>query len=226
MMDKGTGFPIPFISPMKPESIVLAVAGVFFGVLVGWVIGSQQAGSSRLPAPAAVAQPVAQSPTAAPAGQTARQLNEAQVQSLEAAAHQNPGDVGSRVQLGNVYFDAERFQDAARWYEEALKLAPKDVNVSTDLGVAYYSMSQADRALAQFEYSLKVDPKHAKTLLNQGIVRAFGKQDLQGAAASWQKVIEVAPNSEEAATAKRALDGLKSAHPNVGGSPSGATPGQ
>jgi cytochrome c-type biogenesis protein CcmH/NrfG len=211
---------------MKPESIVLGVAGIFFGILVGWIIGSQQAGPSRVPAPVAAAQPAQQTPAAMPAGQTARQLNGAQVQSLENTAQQNPGDVASRVQLGNLYFDAERFQDAVKWYEEALKLAPKDVNVSTDLGVAYYSMSQPDRALAQFEYSLKVDPKHAKTLLNQGIVRAFGKQDLQGAAASWQKVIDVAPNSEEAATAKRALDGLKSAHPNLGGSPSGATPGQ
>jgi cytochrome c-type biogenesis protein CcmH/NrfG len=210
---------------MKPESIVLAIATLFLGVLVGWVIGSQQPGPPRVPAAVAAAQPAQQTP-AAPAGQTAHQLNDAQVQSLENAARQNPGDVASRVQLGNLYFDAERFQDAAKWYEEALKLAPKDVNVSTDLGVAYYSMSQPDRALAQFEYSLKVDPKHAKTLLNQGIVRAFGKQDLQGAAASWQTVIDVAPNSEEAATAKRALDGLKSAHPNLSGSPSGATPGQ
>ena len=32
---------------MKPESIVLAVAGAFFGLIVGWVLGSQQAGPSR-----------------------------------------------------------------------------------------------------------------------------------------------------------------------------------
>jgi cytochrome c-type biogenesis protein CcmH/NrfG len=212
---------------MKPESVVLAVATLFLGVLVGWVIGSQQASPSRLQAPmAAVQQPAAQTPAAVPAGQAPRQLNDAQVQSLENAARQNPGDAASRVQLGNLYFDAERFQDAAKWYEEALKLSPKDVNVSTDLGVAYYSMNQPDRALAQFDYSLKVDPKHAKTLLNQGIVRAFGKQDLQGAAAAWQKVIDLAPNSEEASTAKRALDGLKSAHPNMGGSPSGNPPGR
>ncbi len=211
---------------MKPESIVLAVAGIFFGVLVGWVIGSQQASPSRLPAPMAAVQPSStQAPAATPGAQPAPKLDEARVQELQNAVRQNAGDVPSRVQLGNLYFDAERFQDAVKWYDEALKLNPKNVDVSTDLGVAYYSLNQPDRALAQFEYSLKVDPKHAKTLLNQGIVRAFGKQDLQGAAASWQKVIDAAPNSEEAATAKRALEGLKSAHPNLGGSPSGGTPG-
>jgi cytochrome c-type biogenesis protein CcmH/NrfG len=212
---------------MKSEVIVIGVAGIFFGIIVGWVIGVQQGAPSRVPAAmSAVQQPAAQTPAAVPAGQTPRQLDEAQVRALQNAVQQNSGDVQSRVQLGNLYFDAERFQDAAKWYEEALKLNPKDVNVSTDLGVAYYSMSQPDRALQQFDQSLSIDSKHAKTLLNQGIVLAFGKRDLQGAAASWQKLIDVAPNSEEAATAKRALDGLKSAHPNLGGSPSGNAPGQ
>ena len=105
----------------------------------------------------------------------------------------NRSDAESRVQLGNLYFDAERFADATKWYEEALKIDPKDVNASTDLGIAYYYMNQPDRALAQFERSLAIDPKHTKTLLNIGIVRAFGKQDLEGAAKAWQQVLDVAP---------------------------------
>lgn len=212
---------------MKPESIVLAVAGMFFGLIVGWVIGSQQPGARGVPAAFTVQQaapPAAQQPAPAPAAQPPRQLDEAQAQALRAAVQQNPKDVQSRVQLANLYFDAERYQEAVTWYDEALKLAPKDADVSTDLGVSYYYLNQPDRALQQFDYSLSVDPKHAKTLLNQGIVRAFGKQDLQGASAAWQKLVEVAPNSQEAVAAKRALDGLKSAHPNIGGAP-GSAPG-
>ena len=76
-------------------------------------------------------------------------------------------------------------------------------------------MNDADRALAQFERSLQIDPSHAKTMLNVGIVRAFGKQDLKGAAEAWEKVISMAPNSEEARAAKQALDGVKSAHPDL-----------
>ena len=67
------------------------------------------------------------------------------------------------------------------------------MNASTDLGIAYYYMNQPDRALQQFERSLAIDPKHTKTLLNIGIVRAFGKQDLEGAAKAWQQVIDIAP---------------------------------
>src|SRR5436190_140499 len=83
---------------------------------------------------------------------------------------------------------------AGWWYSEALKLAPRDVDVSTDLGVCYYYTNQPDKALAQFDKSLAIDPKHAKTLLNVGIVRAFGKQDLDGASQAWQQVIKLAPD--------------------------------
>jgi tetratricopeptide (TPR) repeat protein len=200
---------------MKPESIVLAVAGAFFGLIVGWVIGSQQAGPTRFAAaPAAVAEP-AQGQASMPAQQPARQLDQAEAQRLQATAEKNPADAKIRVDLGNLYFDAERYPEAIAWYQQALKINPGDPNVSTDLAVCYYYSNDSDRALQQFEVSLKADPKHAKTLLNQGIVKAFGKQDLQGAVAAWEKVIQIAPTSPEAETARKALQGLKSAHPDL-----------
>jgi tetratricopeptide (TPR) repeat protein len=84
-------------------------------------------------------------------------------------------------------------------------------------------MNQPDRALQQFDRSLGIDPKHTKTLLNIGIVRAFGKQDLEGAAKAWQEVIDIAPSSQEAAMARQALQGLRSAHPQGGASSPPAT---
>jgi tetratricopeptide (TPR) repeat protein len=107
------------------------------------------------------------------------------------------------VQLGNIFFDGEQYPQAITWYEQALALTPGDVNVSTDLGVAYYYTNQPDRALAQFDRSLAVDSKHIKTLLNIGIVRAFGKQDLAGAGKAWQQVVDLAPNSPEGLAAKK-----------------------
>jgi cytochrome c-type biogenesis protein CcmH/NrfG len=190
----------------------MGVAGVFFGLLVGWIIGSQQ-GSGRPPAPVAAAPAQASGATATP---PAPPLDESRASAMKLTAQQNPTDAVTRVQLGNMYFDAGRFQEAADWYEQALKIHPKDVNASTDLGIAYYYMGQADRALAQFDRSLAIQTDHAKTLLNIGIVRAFGKQDLKGAAEVWQKVLEVAPSSEEARAARQGLDSMRSAHPEAG----------
>ena len=189
----------------------MGVAGVFFGLLVGWIVGSQQPGGRQT-----VAAPAAAAPAPSNSAQAPAPLDESRAAALKTTAQQNPNDAPTRVQLGNMYFDAGRFQDAAQWYEAALKINPKDVNVSTDLGIAYYYMNDADKALAQFDRSLTIDPSHAKTMLNVGIVRAFGKQDLKGAADAWQKVVAMAPNSEEARAAQQALDGIKSGHQDLG----------
>lgn len=202
---------------MRAESIVFAVAGTLFGLIVGWVIGSQQSGGRPVPAPIASSAP-AQGTPPPPASAAPPALDQGRVQALKAAADQDAKGVEPRVQLGNLYFDAERYSDAIAWYESAIKLDPRNPDVSTDLGVAYYYSSQSDRAIQQFEHSLSIDPKHTKTLLNLGIVKAFGKQDLEGAASAWKQVIALAPDSPEGQAARRALEGLQKAHPGAGAS--------
>jgi tetratricopeptide (TPR) repeat protein len=190
---------------MKAESIVFAIAGMCFGVILGWVIGTQQAGPRAAATPAATA---AAAPPPAAGQQAPPALDEARVQSLLTIIENDPKNAGAHVQLGNTYFDAERYGEAIKYYEQALALEPQNVDASTDLGVSYYYSNRPDEALAQFDRSLAIDPRHTKTLLNQGIVRAFGKNDLAGAADSWRQVVEIAPQSQEGQAAQRGLDGI------------------
>jgi len=200
---------------MKLDSIAFTLAGMVFGLLAGWVIGAQYATTRAVPlavaAPAASAAAQQTQPPAPPP------LNEGDVEKYRKLAEADPASVAPRVALANLYFDAERYTDAVTWYEAAMKLDARNADVSTDLGVSYYYLNQPDRALRQFEHSLTVNPKHTKTLLNMGIVRAFGKQDLAGATKAWQGVVELAPDSPEGQAAKRALDAMKNAHPDVAG---------
>ena len=200
----------PRPSPVSKESALFGIAGVFFGLLVGWIIGSQQAPSPRPAETAPVAQqaPPQRQRTTAP-------FDEARAAALKRTADGNPRDARARIELGNVYFDSERFAEAARWYEDALKIEPDNVRASTDLGISYYYMNEPDRALRQFDRSLEIDPLHTKTLLNVGIVRAYGKDDLDGAVKAWQRVIEIGPDSPEGKVARQALEAVRNAHPNV-----------
>src|SRR5919106_3351463 len=103
---------------MKSESIVFAVAGMCFGVILGWVIASQQAPRQATPAPAQGGQPAAGGDRQRPT------LDEGRVQALTTIVESDPNNAGAHAQLGNVYFDAERWDDAIQWYEKALKLDP------------------------------------------------------------------------------------------------------
>jgi tetratricopeptide (TPR) repeat protein len=197
---------------VKSDAIAFGVAGIAFGLIAGWIIGTQQA-TGRTPAAA----PVAAAAQAADAEPRAALLDETKVNALKAVAERESTNPKPRAELANLYFDAQKFDDAIKWYEAALKLNPNDVNVSTDLGVSYYYTNNPDKALAQLDRSLAIDPKHAKTLLNIGIVKAFARQDLEGASKAWQQVIQLAPDSPEGQAAKRALDTFKSSHPAIGG---------
>lgn len=211
---------------MKRESLIYAISGTFFGLLAGWILGSQQ-----VTAPPAPAAPAASTAGATTGSETAanddapKAVDASRVTQLEGAAKSQPTNADVRTELANLYFDANRYDQAITWYKDSLKIDPNNPDVSTDLGVAYYKTNQIDSALAQFQHSLQVNPKHVKALFNQGIVRAFGKNDLQGAAEAWQKVIDVAPDSEEARLSKQALDGMRNGHKDsgVGGAGAGSS---
>lgn len=202
---------------MRRETIVAAISFTCFGVLVGWILGTQQA-PAGLPSPAASTGAPATAPGGTPA---APPLDVQRAADLERQANAQPANAAVRAELGNVYYDAARYDLAVPWYEASLKVDPKNVTVSTDLAVCYYNNGQVDKALTQIDHSLSVDPRHAKTLLNQGIIRAFGKSDLKGAMESWDRVVAIAPGSEEAKHAQQALADLKAAHPGGAATPPG-----
>jgi tetratricopeptide (TPR) repeat protein len=193
---------------MKSDSIAFGVAGIAFGLIAGWIIGTQQA------RPAQPSQPTASASSSSSGSSNTRAaiVDDAKVNALKSVAEKEPNNAKPRIELGNLYFDAERYDDAIAWYEQAVKLAPNDPNLSTDLGICYFYTNQPDKALARFDTSLKINPKHVKTLLNLGIVRWTGKQDFDGAMEAFEQVIAIDPNGPEAESAKKALEMLRSGH--------------
>ena len=187
---------------MRRDAVAFALSGTLFGLLVGWIIGTQQA-PPPVPPPPTASQPAA---PAAPVFDAQRAVE------LERQADAQPTDAAVRETLGDLYFDAERYEDAVPWYEAALKIDPGKTDVSNNLALSYFATTQVDRALAQLDRSLAIDPRNVKALFSQGIVRARGKQDLAGAAESWQRVVDVAPDSQEARQAQQGLDAIRAAH--------------
>src|SRR3954464_15821434 len=110
---------------MKSDAVAFGIAGILFGLIAGWVIGSQQA-AGRPPAAA----PAAQQAAASASGSASRAavLDETQVNALRTVAEREASNATPRVQLGNLYFDAERYDEAIKWYGDALTLAPNDAN--------------------------------------------------------------------------------------------------
>jgi cytochrome c-type biogenesis protein CcmH/NrfG len=123
---------------------------------------------------------------------------------------QNPKDVQAWITLGNDYFDTNQAQRAVDAYGKALALKPDDPDVLTDQGVMYRKLQAYDKAIANFQRAHQVDPKHVQSVYNLGVVYAFDLKDQAKAIAAWNRVIEVSPQSSQAAQARQNIQELKS----------------
>ena len=196
----------------RTEPLPLAVSLVLAVSLMGWIVWTQRP-EPPAPAPPAAPNPAPAAARSDPDVPEPLPIDEDRAAALRATADGAPDDVQSRVDLGNLYHEARRFDDAVPWFEAALALSPDLVEVSTDLGVAYFYQGSVDRALAQFDRSLEIDPAHAGTLLNIGIVRAAGARDLAGAIEVLEELQRLAPDTLEAFAAADVVERLRAAHP-------------
>jgi cytochrome c-type biogenesis protein CcmH/NrfG len=187
------------------------IIGLAIGLLVGIFIGYQAGSSSpsgRAPVTAAPAPPPGMPGGMQPPPQAADSL-QARITALQQVVARDPKNVQAWIQLGNDYFDMRQPQKAIESYGRALELHPNDANVLTDQGVMYRDVGQFDKALANFEKANKADPKHVQSLFNMGVVYFQDLRQPKKAIEAWTKVIQIAPQSEQAAQARGAIDEAK-----------------
>jgi cytochrome c-type biogenesis protein CcmH/NrfG len=182
--------------------------GVFVGFLAGYFTGASRS-SDEAPAVAAPAQ--AQAPAAPP------RPNPIELQQRIASNQQvvaaDPRNVTAWIALGNDYFDLQQAQSSVDAYAKALALEPRNPDVLTDQGVMYRQLQQYDKAVANFQKAIRLDPKHVQSWYNLGIVYAQDLKQPDQAIKAWNKLIEVAPDSSQAAQVRQIIAQLKQGKP-------------
>jgi tetratricopeptide (TPR) repeat protein len=105
----------------------------------------------------------------------------------------DPKNPQLRNQIGLIYESAHQFKEAAGYFETALQYDPKNIGLRADYASCLFYTGDVDGALAQLNQSLTYDPKHAGTLMNIGIIKWKGKNDVDGAIAAWEKLLRYHP---------------------------------
>ncbi|MGA2856493.1 MAG: tetratricopeptide repeat protein [Candidatus Sulfotelmatobacter sp.] len=187
------------------QAYVLSVICLLVGVAVGYLLrGSASTELTTTAAPAqtqAAGAPAgmgrAMSPMSSaqqPTPDQMRQMADTQVQPLLEQLASEPNNADLLTKIGNVYYDAQQYPEAVKYYKSALKINPTLSDVRTDMGTAYHFMGQPDRAIQEYDEVLKTDPKHANALFNEGMVKWQDKMDMNGAIAAWKRLLETNPN--------------------------------
>lgn len=203
------------------QAYTLAAICLLAGVLMGWLVrGSQAPAATAASATAASAA----TETAVPAQPTPEQMKkmaDTQAAPLLAQLQANPENADLLAQVGNVYYDTKVFPTAIDYYQHALKVKPENVNVRTDLATAYWYSGDADTAIREFNKALALQPNQANALFNLGIVKWQGKMDVEGAVATWQKLLDTNPNYENK---ERVLELMQQAKKHSGVKPGTPAP--
>jgi tetratricopeptide (TPR) repeat protein len=190
---------------MRRDTFVFTLAGVAFGLVVGYMAASWGlVPRPAVPGPAAAAAGSAGSSPARGAGR----LDADEVKAMESLAARQPDDVGVRVELGNLYMDHHRWDEAIRWYREALARNAGLADVAVDLGACLVNAGRPAEGLQEFDGVLAHDPGHRNALYNKGIaLLKLGRQ--KDAVAVWEDLLKRHPDDPQLAGLRTRIEQLR-----------------
>ena len=205
---------------MKSESIAYVIAGMCFGIILGWVIGTQQA---RRPGRGAGADRCGASrpPARRPSGRR-RALDEGRVQALNDDPQERPEERWTPTCSSAT---STSMPSAGTTRSSGTRRRSSSIRRTRTRAPTWASATTTRNSPTRRSHSSSsrstISPKHTKTLLNKGIVLAFGKQDLKAAATEWQKVVDAgARQPGGAGGASRARRASRRLTPKPGATPS------
>jgi tetratricopeptide (TPR) repeat protein len=195
---------------MRRDTLAFLLAGTVFGIVVGYMAASwdvvPRPVTAGALAPAEAAAPARAAGLAAPAGPGA--IDPDEVRAMEGLAARAPQDAGVRVELGNLYMDHQRWDEAIRWYREALAIDASSADVRVDLGASLVSSGRAQEGLAEFDAVLKQSPGHRNALFNRGVaLLQLGRAP--EAADVWEDLLKRHPDDPQLARLRPRIEQIR-----------------
>ncbi len=126
---------------------------------------------------------------------------------LKARVAKNPRDIAALVELGNLYFDASKFDGAVGYYKRALALDPTNPDVRNDEAAALHSGGHDLEAEREIARVLAERPDFPQALFNRAIVlRSMGRRS--DSVVAYRQFLRAAPADPHAADARAAIKEL------------------
>ena len=177
---------------MKLDNILFGIIGLLVGLIIGFM-GANSINRSAISQSSATIAPQSNSasnpalpPDHPPIGATANSDSEGPRPEVTAAIEQakaRPQDFEAQMTAADLYYQIQRFEEAAEFYEAAAKLKPNDTEPSIKAGNSYFdaggtAQQNGDNAAANKHFSeaekwytaaLAKDPKNVNVRTDLGL---------------------------------------------------------
>ncbi len=220
---------------MKKEQAAFLIGGLVFGVLLGYglfnaVEDRPREGGSSAAAIAGPAGPPAPTQVAGGGGGAPAMV---QINELKRRLEQNPGDVPALLQLGDLYRQINRWDEASGYYDRAAAVQPDNLELQLALAHASQDSGRCEQAVPYYPRVLEGKPRDPDVLTDLGVCfRSLGRfeealEQFRSASAAdpkhWQSVYNTAVvtgfdlnRHEQADEAVQRLRTLRPDSPEVG----------
>lgn len=197
---------------MKKESIMLGVLGLIMGLVIGFMgansLNRSQAGQIAQ-APTASSSTTASNPNLPadhpPIGtggttatdQPASGAPQTQVTAAIDKAKAQPNDYEAQMTAADLYYQIQRFEDAAKFYEIAAKLKPGESEPMIKAGNAYFDGEKYELAEKWYMQALQKNPKDINVRTDLGLTFFLRTpRDIDRAIKEYKTSLEADPNHE------------------------------
>ena len=181
-------------------AVPLLVIAVVFAVF--------QMGKSDVPGISGT--PTGQETTAAASGATP--VDQAKLAELMQKISTNPKDVASLQAIGDLYFGATDYKNAAVWEQKILAVDPKNKVGLLALGAAQFNLGNAVEAKKTWLVAAGLYPNEAEVHYDLGFLYfSQTPPDTANMQAEWKKVVAIDPNSDLAKTVATHIKGATAA---------------
>jgi tetratricopeptide (TPR) repeat protein len=190
---------------------VLAFICLALGAVTGYLLRSVNSAAPAA-APVAAAAAAERNPLPPPgpgAGQvTPEQLKhmaDTKAAPLLASLPARPRDTALLTQVGDIYYETQQFQDARKYYEQAVAVKETPDSL-TQLSNTYHYLGENDKAMAALNRALAIDPNWADALFNLGMLEWQVKARPDAAIALWEKLLQTNPNHPHRAQVEQMIE--------------------
>ena len=116
------------------------------------------------------------------------------IAALERAHEANPGSVRVSLNLGDAYFAAQRLDEAASAYADALVASPGHPSATVRMAMVWHARGDDARAILMIERVIATVPGHQEAHYDLAIIR-FSRREIAAAREAWVQAAKIDPAS-------------------------------
>lgn len=168
---------------MKKDNIMSGVLGLVVGLVVGFIFANSvnksgsETTSAQTNAPAASVNNPSANPALPPdhpplgtsTGDSTQTAPLPQVMESIEKAKQQPQNYEAQMTAADLYYQIQRFDDAAKYYEAANKLKPAEAEPLIKAGNAYFDADKYEQAEKWYLLALEKEPKNINVRTDLGL---------------------------------------------------------